>query len=587
MSAYCNYHLAAKARRAEVGLRFGFAVLIAIAAVYGSQSWLALAWLAVVGTVQLANLAAGAPAYRDPAFVPGRAWELRYLAVQFLNSAVFVAIGPYLWFACGAEGRLIAMVVLMGGLLNFGTHPHTSGRLLWAGCLPYAAALGSLPMLTVAIEPHVSSFLMAALTLGSGLYLLHVLRAVRRRDEAVAAANEALARAEQASAAKSTFLATMSHEIRTPMNGVLGMAQAMAADELSEAQRQRLDVIGKSGALLLTLLNDVLDLTKIEARKFELEDGLVDVAELAEETQAAFEPLAQEKGVELSVIAPVDGTWRGDPSRVRQILYNLLSNAVKFTGQGGVRARLQPDPGGGLRIEVRDTGEGISEADQARLFDRFTQADPSTTRRFGGTGLGLAIARELARLMGGDLTVESALGRGSAFVAHLPLQRIAARKVGPERLKALPASDLRVLVAEDNETNRLVVSTLLEQLGMSVQFATNGAEAVAAWRSQLWDLVLMDIQMPVMDGRQAVQEIRTIEARTGRSRTPIIALTANAMRHQIEEYAQDGFDAVAPKPIQLALLVSAIEAVLNPPAGAVPLEGPRRSHQTASVGSKP
>jgi len=564
MSVPSSYHLAARGRRAEVGLRFGFALLISLAAGYASQTWWPAGWLAAVGLVQLMNLWVGVAAARDPAFRPAGLWEARYLAVQCLNSAVFVAIGPFLWFACGPEGRLIAMVVLMGGLLNFGTHPHTTGKLLFAGSLPYAAMLGALPLLTVMLEPKTSLGLMVFLTAGSALYLLHVLKAVRRRDEAVLAMTEALGRAERASEAKSTFLATMSHEIRTPLNGVLGMAQAMAADPLPEVQRGRLEVIRQSGNLLLTLLNDLLDLAKIEAAKFDLEDGILDVDALARDARAAFATLAADKGVAFCIVVSPDaaGLWRADPIRVRQILYNLLSNAVKFTAQGQVSAHLELQPDGDLQIRVQDSGEGISQPDQARLFNRFVQVDASTTRRFGGTGLGLAISRELARLMGGDLTVESTLGVGSLFVARLPLTRAVSARLQDEDAPAAPAADLTVLVAEDNETNRLVIGTLLAQLGIAAEFVVNGAEAVHAWGRRDWDLVLMDIQMPVMDGHAAARQIREMEAQAGRARTPLVALTANAMRHQIEEYRRDGFDAVAAKPIQLAVLIEAMEAAL-------------------------
>ncbi|MEW5685735.1 MAG: ATP-binding protein [Pseudomonadota bacterium] len=565
MSNPSTYHLVARGRRAEIGLRFGFAFLISLAAGYASEAWWPALWLAAVGVVQLANLAVGADAARDATFQPSRLWVLRYLAVQFLNSAVFVAMGPYLWFACGPEGRLIAMVVLMGGLLNFGTHPRTTGKLLFAGSLPYAVMLGGLPLLTVMLEPHVSLVLMAFLTAGSALYLLHVLKAVRRRDEAVLAMTSALGDAERASEAKSTFLAIMSHEIRTPLNGVLGMAQAMAADDLPDVQRRRLGVIQQSGNLLLTLLNDLLDLAKIEAAKFDLEDGVLDVFELAGDARAAFAVLAADKGVALSInVSPdAEGQWRTDPTRVRQILYNLLSNAVKFTAQGEVEARLDLHPDGGLRLRVRDTGDGISEADQAQLFNRFIQVDASTTRRHGGTGLGLAISRELARLMGGDLTVASVLGTGSVFEAWFPMARADSGEMADESEPTVVAAGLRVLVAEDNETNRLVIGTLLEQLGIEADFVVNGAEAVLAWQAASWDLVLMDIQMPIMDGRTATRKIRQLEAEHGRLRTALVALTANAMRHQVAQYYDEGFDAVAPKPIELHVLIDAIEKALQ------------------------
>jgi len=564
MSAYRNYHQAAVTRVRELGMRLGFAVLIMLAASYASSPLWPGVWLGAVVVAQLLNAAVGLKAYRDPAFTPGRGWEARYLTFQFINSTAFAAIGPILWFQCGMEGRLIAMVVLMGGLLNIGTQPDTSGRLLWLGCAPYAVALGALPILTVWLEPRVSVIEMGFLDLGSALYLLHVLRAVGRRDEAARATAAALARAEAASAAKSTFLATMSHEIRTPLNGVLGMAQAMEADPLSEAQRKRVDVIRQSGGVLLTLLNDLLDIAKIEASRLDLEDGLLDIEDLAAQAHDAFAALAANKDITLSVVASprVAGVWRTDPTRVRQILYNLLSNAVKFTERGAVNATLDLDGSDRVRIQVRDTGEGIPEATLPTLFERFVQGDASTTRRFGGSGLGLAISRELARLMGGDLTVESTLGAGSVFTAVLPLARGVRPQPAPAVEDLRPVDGLRVLVAEDNETNRLVISTLLQQIGVTAQLAENGAEAVEAWQTGVWDLILMDIQMPVMDGLDAARRIRAFERAAGRTPTPIVALTANAMSHHLAEYRAAGFDGVAPKPIQLTVLIEAMEAAL-------------------------
>ena len=562
-----NYHVVAVTRFRELGMRLGFAVLIALAAAYASSPLMPAIWFAAVVVAQVGNAAAGLKAMRDPAFVPSRVWEARYLALQFINSAVFASIGPVLWFGCGEQGRLIALVVLMGGLLNIGTQPDTTGRLLWCGSLPYAVILGALPILSMVMETHVSVVETCFLDIGSGLYLLHVFRAVRRRDEAARATEEALERAERASAAKTTFVATMSHEIRTPLNGVLGMAQAMDADVLSPAQRERLAVIRQSGGVLLTLLNDLLDISKIEAAKLELEEGLLDLEEMAGQAARAFAALAADKDITLSVTAApaVSGVWRADPTRVRQIFYNLLSNAVKFTDRGSVEAMLDLDEAGRVRCRVRDTGIGIAAGTLAQLFERFEQGDPSTTRRFGGTGLGLAISRDLARLMGGDLTVDSHLGECAVFTVTLPLirgDRPAPTANAADDREPAAVDGLRVLVAEDNETNRLVIITLLQQVGIVPHLVVDGAHAVRAWADAVWDLVLMDIQMPVMDGLEAVRRIRALEGEGGRARTPIVALTANAMSHHLAEYEAAGFDAVAAKPIQLAQLIGAMEVAI-------------------------
>ncbi|MDB5419607.1 MAG: Histidine kinase, gyrase and HSP90-like ATPase [Phenylobacterium sp.] len=382
--------------------------------------------------------------------------------------------------------------------------------------------------------------------------------------------------AESANTAKSAFLATMSHEIRTPLNGVLGMTQAMAADELSEVQRDRLSVIHRSGEALLAILNDVLDLSKIEAGKLELETIEFDLGELAQGAYSAFTALANKKGLSFALdIAQARGRYLGDPTRIRQILYNLISNALKFTDQGEIRVTARHD-GAMLEIAVADTGVGISPDNLVRLFQKFDQLDSSTTRRYGGTGLGLAICHDLGQLMGGEIAVESRVGEGSRFIVRLPLPMIGEERTPPQ-LAPAPVSDLkpmrlRVLAAEDNAVNQLVLKTLLHQLGLDPTVVEDGAAAVAAWAAGEWDVILMDVQMPVMDGLTATTTIRDREAETGRSRTPIIALTANAMSHQVEQYLAAGMDGHVAKPIAAADLFQALSAVIEDPQDAAAAE---------------
>ncbi len=416
-----------------------------------------------------------------------------------------------------------------------------------------------------------------------------------RAAEALAAATEELERAkaaaEAANAAKSVFVATMSHEIRTPLNGVLGMTQAMSRDPLPAKQRERLDVIRQGGEVLLALLNDILDLARIETGRLELEDAVVDAAEVARGVAATFAPQAAEKcvAIRLDIAPEAEGGWRGDITRVRQILFNLVSNAVKFTQEGMVTVRLAPAPGknGGLVMEVTDTGPGIDADRLPTLFDRFAQGGGATARQYGGSGLGLAICRELAELIGGRIAVRSDPGRGATFTVTLPLQR------APQNSKAGAAPEpedrddfaalnalgrpLRVLAAEDNPMNQLVLKTLLGQVGITVAFAGDGAEALQLWRDAAaqsanggakgdgaWDLILMDVQMPVMDGPTATRAIREAEAAAGAGRIPIIALTANAMAHQHADYLAAGMDAVVAKPLQVAELLRAMAGVVGP-----------------------
>jgi signal transduction histidine kinase/ActR/RegA family two-component response regulator len=383
-------------------------------------------------------------------------------------------------------------------------------------------------------------------------------RAMRELEQARDAANAA-------NVLKTQFLANMSHEIRTPLNGVLAMADVMAMGELARSQRERLEVIRQSGALLLAVLNDVLDLSKIEAGKlslarddFELEPALAGLRD----TYAAE---AGTKGLALDFsIAPnATGWWRGDAERLRQILGNLLSNAVKFTPAGAVEAQVDVNPDtGALRLVVRDTGVGIAAEKLPGLFEKFTQADNSATRRFGGTGLGLAICRELTRMMGGSIDVESREGGGSTFTVELPLQQGEA-SAGPAPADARQESGLRLLAAEDNPTNRQVLAAVMNSLGIDIDIVPDGEQAVEAWRVGGYDLILMDIQMPVMDGIEAARAIRAAEAKQGGVRTPIVALTANAMSHQIAEYTAAGMDGLVAKPIEIAKLYEAISTALN------------------------
>ena len=381
--------------------------------------------------------------------------------------------------------------------------------------------------------------------------------------------------AEDANVMKSQFLANMSHEIRTPLNGVLGMAQVMAMNPLTEPQKDRLDVIQKSGANLLSVLNDLLDLSKIEAGRMELEQAPFDIEEVASGAYSTFTSVANASGVSFSlVIAPeAAGRWRGDSVRVRQILYNLISNALKFTSEGQVEVRIgtvSSEGGKVLSISVADTGIGIAPEVLPRLFQKFVQADSTMTRRFGGTGLGLTICRHMVELMGGTITVESKLGEGTVFHVRLPLPWL-----GPVIVLRSPsaASDtdefpdgglegMRILAAEDNATNQLVLKTILYSLGIEPVIVDDGRLAVEAWSNERFDLILMDVQMPRMDGVAATREIRRREAETGAARTPIVALSANAMKQQVAEYLAAGMDSHLGKPIQIDKLYATLSAVM-------------------------
>jgi signal transduction histidine kinase/CheY-like chemotaxis protein len=387
-----------------------------------------------------------------------------------------------------------------------------------------------------------------------------------RTSEALAEARD---RAEQANRAKSDFLANVSHEIRTPLNGVLGMVQVMRREEREADQSRRLDVIADAGQVLLSVLDGVLDLSKIDAGRLEVERHPFDIEVIVRLATAAHGALAEQNEVLFSVEwhPEARGIWRGDGGKLRQVLSNLIANAQKFTARGSITLRIAPTPDG-LGFDLVDTGLGIADDKQALVFEPFTQADASTTRRFGGTGLGLAICRQFVRLMGGDLRLQSQLGVGSTFSFELPLARCdgAAPAGEPRRGQALGQSSgsARILAAEDNPINQLILRALLEPFDIALTVVADGREAVEAWGRGSFDLILMDVQMPRLNGTDATLEIRERERSRGRPRTPIIALTANVMRHQIEGYVQAGMDGYVSKPIEISELLGAIEAALVP-----------------------
>ncbi|RAK61804.1 hybrid sensor histidine kinase/response regulator [Phenylobacterium hankyongense] len=486
------------------------------------------------------------------------------LAAGALQALMVVVI----WRGGGDLAHGFAVVTAFIGLSYVLLHYYANLVMFRLLSAPYAAALAYIGYdLVRAGGLKTAALVVVAAAVVSVANFFHLSR--RQLDRSRSALRLARLRAEagelaaeSASRAKSTFLATMSHEIRTPLNGVLGMAQAMAADDLTDKQRDRLGVIHESGEALLAILNDILDLSKVEAGKLDLESIEFDLAEVARGAHSAFTALANKKGLSFAVnVEAARGRYLGDPTRLRQILYNLISNALKFTDEGEIRVTALRD-GDMLEISVADTGVGISPEGLARLFGKFDQLDSSTTRRFGGTGLGLAICRELAQLMGGEMSVESELGRGSRFILRAPIAHIGdERPTGagaPPAPEARQSLSLRVLAAEDNSVNQLVLRTLLHQLGVEPVVVDNGAAAVQAWAGAHWDVVLMDVQMPDMDGIEATARIRALEREMGRPRTPIVALTANAMSHQIERYLAAGMDTHVSKPIEACALFEAL-----------------------------
>jgi PAS domain S-box-containing protein len=366
--------------------------------------------------------------------------------------------------------------------------------------------------------------------------------------------------AESASKAKSDFLANMSHEIRTPMNGIMGTLQLLDG-KVTDSQNQEL--VSKSlysARALLTIINDILDFSKIEAGKLSLESIPFSLTELIDSVMADLRLQADKKQLTLECIVEdaIHDSWLGDPFRLRQVLLNLGSNAIKFTHHGTVTLSFKQctlDSATALHISVADTGIGMDEEGMKAVFERFEQADSSTTRHFGGTGLGMAITKHLVELMSGSIQVASQKGHGTTFSVNLPLKQTEQQAVEQSSEQGLipNLTSKCILVAEDNEINRLVVLNMLEPTNATVHFAVDGEKAVAAYQKYRPDLVLMDIQMPNMDGIEACRQIKAMNGRV-----PVIALTASVMREDIESYSSAGFDGYLGKPMDLPLLYKAL-----------------------------
>ena len=403
---------------------------------------------------------------------------------------------------------------------------------------------------------------------------------------AARAAETARDEAEAANRAKSTFLATMSHEIRTPMNGVIGTAELLEREPLSERQKRLVGTVRTSAGALLRIIDDVLDFSKIEAGRMELEEAPFSLRALVEGTAETLSVQAGRKGLALAaVVAPgTPDLLSGDSTRVRQILFNLIGNAIKFTDSGEIRiaarqlsGKAEPENGKTIRLalSVTDTGIGMSAAQTARLFQPFVQADSSTTRRYGGTGLGLSIVRRLAELMGGEATVESTPGKGSTFTVTLDLGRTEATAAAPEPTASSIAAHAglagTVLAVDDYDINLEVLAGQFEILGIPLEVAADGIEALTKWREKPYALVLTDIHMPDMDGFELTRQIRAEETLTGAGhRTPIVALTANALKGESDKCLAAGMDGYLTKPLTLDRLREAVERWMSTtPAGDV------------------
>jgi signal transduction histidine kinase len=552
------------------GLRFGWAMYVIFAAVFCYQDGLASSdpWAGPIFVVLV--LMAGVwrtgcliRVLRFPDVIES-AWRDRFLHSVWLHSIVW---GCFLWWAfVESRGNLVLESAVMVGVAGFASagasahaaHPPAAWLHLSVQCAPATIwafhERGRIGGTMVFLVPAFFAFCAFLIKVQHrhtfNLHRTQIL--MEKRGEELGRAREI---AEEASSARARFLANMSHEIRTPLNGVLGLTQALADTSLDNEQRELLDALEHSGQHLLELVNDVLDLSKVNAGKMALECVAFDLASIIHDLAAATRTLTEGKSLRFVVEYPDElrRSFHGDPLRIRQILSNLLNNAVKFTAAGEIRLAVERGRPGWIHFAVTDTGIGISPENSRELFQDFVQADRSTTRRFGGTGLGLAISKRLADLMGGVLSVESTTGQGSRFCFDVPLAACDSPKPAAAAADAEPPlpgfpGALRILVAEDNRVNQTVMRRLLAGCGASIEVAENGRIAVERHAAMPYDLILMDCHMPEMDGFEATGAIRALPDE--RARVPIIAVTASALAEDRKRCVEAGMDGHLAKPIR-------------------------------------
>jgi two-component system sensor histidine kinase RpfC len=490
---------------------------------------------------------------------PGRFPHRRYLAMSAdIGIMVF-------WMHLGdryvTSYYPIFLWVIVGNGIRFGP------RFLIGGILLGALGFGSL----LAFDSYWAENLGLGLGLLLGVVVLPIFfLTVLRRLQVVSRLEVELAKSRLADRAKDQFLAAMSHELRTPMNGVLGMAELLQDSELSPEQREQVNIITRSVDSLQNIINDILDYSKITANRLVLESVPFDLRQVLGDVHMLLRSTAESKGIELVFDYPDEAPsgFRGDPTRMRQLAFNLVGNAIKFTNEGRVTLRCAVSSLKGhsqVTLSVIDTGIGIPKERQAAIFDVFEQVDNSVTRKYGGSGLGLAISRQLAELMDGEISVKSEVDRGSTFTVQMRLETCELpRREAPDKASELPQFGLKALIVEDNAFNQLVTRKTLNKLGIEAEIAENGAVALEMLEAAAYDLVFMDIRMPVMDGYEATRRIRARD--DALARIPILAITAEATEKAREECLEAGMDGYLAKPVRIDRIVAAVQACRPDPA---------------------
>ena len=568
-----GYALIAQMRFRELKTRLGLASFIgAVAWLMAPSPWL-LVWFSAVVVSQVIDWLVFRPLRLRPEVAPSGRYRILCCATSALTVTIYGSASAYLWFNGGNVGQVFAMIQCAGGLLHVSMYMQHARSLLLSAVIPHSIYFLGLPILGAVVDKAPFE---ALITLGGLLYIMHLVVTVRQNSATTRAlqganreADKQRRKAEIANAAKSDFLAVISHEIRTPMNAVISAANLLRRTRLDAEQREHVSMLIDAGDVLVGLLNDVLDISKIEAGKMQLESATMDLRDKIASLGRLWEPKAKANGVRLRIeVAPeAPDCIRTDPLRLQQILFNLLSNAVKVTEGGEITVVVGWDaPTGRLSVAVTDTGCGIPADRLVSIFASFEQVEAGTTRRYGGTGLGLAISRRLAEIMGGQLTATSVEDEGATFTLVLPVEAVTRSAPAPA-LASLSANGLAgrtILAADDHAVNRRILTLLLEPHGCRLVLVENGAEAVEVAATQRFDAILMDMQMPVMDGLEASRLIRLSGANRD---TPLIVLTANAMDVHRAAWDQAGVHAFLTKPIDPDLLARTLaEACASEPA---------------------